>query len=139
MTKMYLGVKLIMAWPQAGKDGQEGYAVKYSDGYTSWSPKVEFERAYFPLQSTDGNKISQADVDAFLVAPEVSQLDPKTTLVKQDTITGFVQYEVSSCVDPANYDHELGTILCVERIKDRLWPFLGFVLQWAKDGLKARA
>ena len=46
MTKEYVGVKLVTAWPQDGKDGQPGYAVKYEDGYTSWSPKDVFEAAY---------------------------------------------------------------------------------------------
>ncbi|MCZ4076267.1 DUF2829 domain-containing protein [Agrobacterium sp. LMR679] len=38
----------MQAWPQE-KDGQSGYAVKYSDGYISWSPKDVFESAYKPV------------------------------------------------------------------------------------------
>lgn len=48
MTQEYVGVKQVTAWPQE-KDGKEGYAVKYADGYTSWSPKAVFEEAYLPL------------------------------------------------------------------------------------------
>jgi hypothetical protein len=53
--KKYLGVKLINAEPQsqdqfAGAknfgDYREGYKVIYEDGYTSWSPKEVFEKAY---------------------------------------------------------------------------------------------
>lgn len=136
MTKEFIGVKRVTAWPQDGKDGQPGYAVKYADGYISWSPKDVFEAAYFPLADATGTKISESDVDAFLLPPEGSQLDPKTTIVRQDTITGFVQYDVSSCVDPANYDHALGVSIATKRIRDRIWPMLGFVLQWANTGLK---
>lgn len=50
MTQDYYGTKRITAWPQE-KDGREGYAVKYSDGYTSWSPKDVFEAAYQPLHA----------------------------------------------------------------------------------------
>jgi hypothetical protein len=50
--------------------------------------------------------------------------------------TGFVQYESSSCVDPKNYDHEIGTLCGLKRIEDSIWKLLGFTLQWAKDGLK---
>ncbi len=138
MTKEYIGVKKVTAWEQDGKDGAPGYAVKYPDGYTSWSPKDVFEASYFPLADT-GNKISQADVDAFVGDVKGVQFDEKTTLVTAETITGFRQYEVSSCVDPANYDHALGVSIATERIKDRIWPMLGFVLQWAKCGLKAKA
>lgn len=31
----------------------EGYAVKYPDGYVSWSPKAVFEEAYLPLGHID--------------------------------------------------------------------------------------
>ncbi len=48
MTQEYIGTKQVTAWPQE-KDGREGYAVKYADGYTSWSPKDVFEAAYLPL------------------------------------------------------------------------------------------
>jgi hypothetical protein len=130
----YIGVKLIQAHPEE-KDGRPGYAVYYPDGYVSWSPKDAFERAYFPLADPAGTKICEADVDAFLLEPDPTQIEFKTTLVIQDTITGSVQHEFSSCVDPANYDHELGTSICVERIKDRIWPMLGFVLQWGRNGL----
>ncbi|WP_024349648.1 DUF2829 domain-containing protein [Aurantimonas coralicida] len=52
MTQDYYGTKRITAWPATGEDGQaEGYAVKYADGYTSWSPKDVFEAAYQPLGS----------------------------------------------------------------------------------------
>ena len=44
MTKDYIGTKIITAWPDT-KDGKDGYAVKYEDGYTSWSPKDTFEKA----------------------------------------------------------------------------------------------
>lgn len=54
----YLGVKLIEAekaikgWNNAEskqisiEDLEEGYKVKYEDGYESWSPKDVFEKAY---------------------------------------------------------------------------------------------
>lgn len=48
MTQEYYGSKQITAWEQ-DKDGQPGYAVKYSDGNISWSPKEVFEASYLPL------------------------------------------------------------------------------------------
>lgn len=48
MTQHYIGVKMIEAWEQE-QEGRAGYAVKYPDGYTSWSPKEVFEEAYIPL------------------------------------------------------------------------------------------
>lgn len=62
--KKYIGTKMVSAEPMSKgeafkknllKSGvnvndedsvQEGYAVEYEDGYTSWSPKEVFEKAY---------------------------------------------------------------------------------------------
>ena len=67
MVNKYIGVKIIHAEPmtaeRAGKqlgrpidtrnaDAKgNGYLVHYEDGYTSWSPKKQFEEAY---RKTDG-------------------------------------------------------------------------------------
>ncbi|TXH10058.1 MAG: DUF2829 domain-containing protein [Spirochaetes bacterium] len=48
MTQDYYGTKRITAWEQ-DRDGKPGYAVKYKDGYISWSPKETFEEAYQPI------------------------------------------------------------------------------------------
>lgn len=45
MTHRYIGTKEVVACPQ-DKDGVPGYAVKYADGYISWSPKTQFDVAY---------------------------------------------------------------------------------------------
>lgn len=114
----------------------EGYMVEYPDGYRDWSFKEQFENAY--LELTLENKISEEDIDRFIGNGAIShdQIDEKTTLVKMVPRTGFVQYEVSSCVDPANYDHELGVSIATGRLRNKLWPMLGFVLQWARYGLR---
>ena len=59
--KRYIGTKMIEAkkmsrgdynkyrgWtiPENENSADEGYLVKYSDGYESWSPKKQFEEAY---------------------------------------------------------------------------------------------
>lgn len=55
--KVYYGTKRVEAWPETKSawpdaiGGSEGYAVKYADGYTSWSPKAVFEAVYQPLDA----------------------------------------------------------------------------------------
>ena len=45
--KLYVGSKIILATPQINTDtNRPGYQVTYEDGYTSWSPKDVFEKAY---------------------------------------------------------------------------------------------
>jgi mevalonate kinase len=51
MTQLYVGTKIVKAWPQDRPSETDpevavkGYAVEYSDGYTSWCPKEQFEAA----------------------------------------------------------------------------------------------
>ncbi|MGA1048396.1 MAG: Gp49 family protein [Minisyncoccia bacterium] len=147
--KNYMGVKLIKAkkmtmneWHKLNgseisseQSDSEGYMVKYSDEYTSWSPKAVFESAYLELE--EGTKITEKDVDNFIDEVEGTDMNTgKSTLTHVGTITGFDQYDVSSCVDPKNYDIQIGMDIGVKNIKSKLWGHLGFVLQWAKNGLK---
>lgn len=147
--KAYIGVKLIKAksmtrgeynefkgWDIPANENPDdlGYLVQYGDDYCSWSPKDVFESAYLSLE--DPTKINPADIENMLFLEEATQIDEKTTLVKANTLTGFVQYEPSSCVDPANYNHEVGSQVGMDRIKNRMWPLMGFVLSWGKNGLR---
>jgi hypothetical protein len=138
MTQFYVGVKIIEAWKQE-KDGKPGYAVKYQpDGYISWSPQDVFEDAYLPM-GLDPSKVNDEMVDSFISEIHSHGLDDgKTVFLSADLITGFVQYETSSCVDPNNFDHEVGKDICLHRVKDTLWKCLGFVVQWGRFGLQAK-
>lgn len=64
--KQYIGTKIIQAEPAfridggiyspneilpTGTDVEEGYRVRYPDGYESWSPKDVFEEAYRPTDA----------------------------------------------------------------------------------------
>lgn len=130
----FLGVKLVHAYP-CQNDGADGYNIRYADGYVSWCPKDVFESAYFRL--TLENSITMGDVKEFMGDVESHRLDPKTCLVKAEYKTGFVQYNTSSCVDPENYDEEIGRVVGIQKLQDNLFFALGFVLQWGRKGLKA--
>lgn len=53
----------------------------------------------------------------------------KTTIVSAKLPNGFVIVEASSCVDPANYDEELGASICKGRIIEKIWELEGYKLQ----------
>jgi len=134
MTQYYVGVKIVTAWPEE-RDGKKGYGVKYEDAYISWAPKDVFEKSYM-LMGDDPSKVSEEMVDKFMGKAETIQFDDKTSITTARTLTGFKQYEVSSCVDPKNFDITIGHDIGVERIKNVLWECLGFVVQWGRFGLK---
>lgn len=120
---------------------QEGYVVRYADGYESWSPKDVFERAYLLIDineslKTDKPSISQQMVDDFISEVEVQTMGQKTTVVRATLKNGFEIVEASSCVSPENYSEELGADLCLRKIKDKVWMLLGFLLQTGTAGVK---
>lgn len=60
---------------------------------------------------------------------ETSKLGTKTTLVHITLPNGFELVQTSSCVDPANYDHDLGVSNCKKRALDKIWELEGYLLQ----------
>lgn len=76
--KVYYGTKRIEAWPQVkevyGQGDTDGYAIRYPDGYESWSPKDVFEAAYRPADRMgfegalaamrEGRKVRRHGIDA---------------------------------------------------------------------------
>lgn len=154
--KTYIGTKIIEAAPAIRMGGkvydaneliprsmelvEEGYKVRYPDGYESFSPKDVFERFYLELTvnpelRTKKPSISQKMVDDFIVAKEVSTLGDKVTVVRATLRNGFELVESSACVSPENYDEKLGAKICMEKIKDKVWFLLGFLLQTGVNGL----
>lgn len=113
-----------------------GYYIQYPDGYTSWCPKDVFDKKYFGI--ADSTKISKEDVDSFIVKGESSKLGDKTCVVLDSTITGFDTVGTSACVDPNNYSQEIGEEIARKDIVNSIWGHLGFVLQWAKNGLSRK-
>ena len=120
---------------------EDGYRVRYPDGYESWSPKEVFEKAYLELTvnsglKTTGASISQEMVDAFISSYEVCTMGNKCTVVRAILRNGFEIVESSACVSEENYDEEMGAQICLSKIKDKVWLLLGFLLQTAIHGVK---
>ena len=154
--KTYIGVKMIQAskalryngkevyllgeHPEISKSDviEEGYEVIYSDGYKSFSPKAVFEKAYMEITGKD-NKVAQADVESFIIETTDMIIGEKTTVVQATLKNGFTITESSSCVDPSNFNQEIGKEICLERIEDKVWNLLGFLLQSGICGFSRKA
>lgn len=48
----------------------------------------------------------------------------------------LVLVEDAACVKPENFDLNVGSNYARIKAEDKIWEGLGFVLQWAKYGLK---
>lgn len=151
----YIGAKLIEAkpmnlgdynkfkgWtiPEDEDPKREGYLVKYSDDYISWSPKEVFEKAYLKVDENknlpSGVSVGAEMVDDFIIDYDVFTKKEKITIVIATLKNGFTIVESSACVDPKNYDENIGAEICKERIKNQVWNHLGFLLQTAWKGIK---
>lgn len=152
--KKYIGCKLLEAKPMTRGDyntfrgwtipenenpEDEGYLVEYPDGYISWSPKQIFEKAYLQVDDNkdlpSGVSIGQEMVDGFIAYYETHTMGDSTTVVRCVLRNGFVIVESSSCVDPTNYSEKIGEEICLNKIKDKIWELLGFLLQTAWHGI----
>ena len=158
--KQYIGTKIIEAEKAYRVDGkvvtlaenrvpcgyrvERGYKVRYADGYESFSPAEVFERAYLPLEvngmlKTAAPSISAEMVERFIDHHETVTMGGKTTVVRAVLKNGFEIVESSSCVSAENYDEKLGEEICMERIRNKIWELLGFLLQTAVGGVNGEA
>lgn len=144
--KTYIGTKIVQAEPMNRLEfnalkgvvipkndahaGDKGYKVIYPDGYESWSPKDVFEKAYYHFHC-ENNTVTQQDVDDFIAKVDAQKIGEKTTVVHVTLVNGFTLVEASSCVDPKTFDMAIGTEICMEKIKDKIWFLIGFLLQTA--------
>jgi len=120
-----------------GKD--KGYLVHNVDGHLTWWPKKVFDRKNIAL--TKHNTITQKDVDNMIDQIHIDTIEPndsgtKVTIVTVTLINGFTITESSSCVDPDNYDHEIGLMACMEKIESKVWFLLGFLLSCGLNGFQ---
>lgn len=82
-------------------------------------------------KKSNKNKVEEADIDKLLDEAEIDirTLFNKCTLVTVQLKNGFILTESSACVDPENYDEEIGEKICMDKIKDKLWELEGYKLQ----------
>lgn len=149
----YIGCKLIEAkemnlyeymynikGEQCFDENKEGYLVVYDDGYKSWCPREIFENSYLKVDDNkdlpSGVSIGPKMVKDFIKSYEVIERDGKTTIVHATLINGYKLTEASSCVDPVNYNKDIGVEICLKKMENQLWGLLGFLLQTAVGGVK---
>lgn len=53
----------------------------------------------------------------------------KQCIVVAKLPNGFTVIGESACVDPKNYDEEIGFNIAVKRIEDKIWELEGYALQ----------
>jgi hypothetical protein len=134
-----------------------GYLVRYEDGFTSWSPAKAFEAGYTKLTgplmgahfsvstatvglpegdaleaaiaAKPGAKVSKADIENRIMDVAFYALPSSTVTICSITLdNGFSVRGESACVDPTNFDRDIGERIAYDNAFDKFWPLFGFLL-----------
>lgn len=88
------------------------------------------------LKTPTGDTLKENDIKRFISNIESIQVGSKTTNTTLTCLTGFEVHGQSSCIKPENFNLGIGAAYAQIKAEDKIWEGLGFVLQWAKYGLK---
>lgn len=125
--------------PQNENPDDKGYKVTDTTGHVSWVPEEQYNRNFLKVDENSkllsGVSIGPKMVEDFIIDYEVFTKKGKITIVIATLRNGFTIVESSACVDPKNYNEEIGAEICKERIKNQVWNHLGFLLQTAYKGV----
>lgn len=83
-----------------------------------------------------GDILRKDDIKRFISNIESIKVGTKTTNTTLTCLTGFEVHGQAACVKPENFDLNVGANYAQIKAEDKIWEGLGFVLQWAKYGLK---
>ncbi|MCI5629890.1 MAG: Gp49 family protein [Clostridium sp.] len=111
----------------------QGYIATDSLGRKNWVSGDAVLNNYFVINNDDS--IAKEDVERFIWKFKAGTIGKKTTVATATTLTGYEVTKTSACVNPKNYDIEIGKDIAYSSIVDELWEKLGFVLQWAINGV----
>jgi hypothetical protein len=77
------------------------------------------------------NTITKAMIDEIIAKSHIESCTvfDKCTVVSMRLPNGFVLVESSACVDPENYNIELGERICAEKLINKVWELEGYRLQ----------
>ena len=60
MKKAYITAKIVVAYPKEKAD-EQGYAIEYPGGFTTWCPKDVFEENYRLINRQEKDLINSLD------------------------------------------------------------------------------
>ena len=80
------------------------------------------------------NTITEECIEGCIESCEFIKLGNKTTCCLLTLRNGFEICATSACVDPNNYDHDIGCKLARQRAVDKVWELEGYKLQCGMPG-----
>ena len=92
---------------------------------------AEFEENFEKYEEPKAPTVLEENIDEIIADSKIvtTTTFDKCTIVSCQLPNGFVITESSACVDPKNYDLELGKEICMKKIKDKIWELEAYLLQ----------
>jgi hypothetical protein len=97
---------------------------------------IELEQA---IAATPGEKVTKEYIESRIETVKFLHLrdlpeypDSTTTMCYIYLDNGFTTHGYSACVDPANFNREVGETISYKQAFDKLWPLFGFLLAEAR-------
>ena len=114
---------------------------KYFDMYEKPNVKMRDGNDFIPERVDKSNSVATCDVDDIIDASDIvcTTLFDKCTLVACKLPNGFVLTSQASCVDPSDYDEELGFYMCMDDIREQVTELESYRLQNEVGDLKPDA
>lgn len=89
------------------------------------------------IESRPFPKVTKADIDARIARVDYFQMPEGTVTICQITLdNGFSVRGESACVDPRNYNKDIGESLAHKDAFSKLWPLVGFMLAETQHAVK---
>lgn len=76
-----------------------------------------------------GNKVTQEEVEAAVERTLYAKLGRKVTVCHLTLKNGHEVIGMSACVDPEEYDREIGEKIAKGRALNKVWEHMGSILQ----------
>jgi len=74
-------------------------------------------------------RLTQEDIEKVIVSEQYEKMGKKTVVCLLNLRNGFELVGVSGCVDPANFDMEIGKKYSREDAVNKIWQLEGYHLQ----------
>jgi hypothetical protein len=137
----YVAVIHVAAKPES-RDGVDGFAIFRMVGdrfsLTEWMAKPDFEKQFFKISETSGEdagKITEETVDRFITSVETEQAGNRGTVSVASTVIGFDAVKPATIAETYAFDLVGSSKVSEARARANVWEMLGFVKQWAENGI----
>jgi Phage protein (N4 Gp49/phage Sf6 gene 66) family len=92
---------------------------------------ISREEADSLISGLTGDRVTEAYIESRIAASTFHRLDRTVTVCSIRLDNGYSVRGESACVDPANYNRDIGERLSYDDAFKKLWPLFGFMLSEA--------